>query len=646
MKCIVMILVFITCLYQIDFAQTPYYDAQVLKNRPEGIPIILTNEVQELLVKYYPGKKTTDITTVLLEKNPFFKDLFENKGSDAVGDIPIDKSMKSFSISSIGGLNGTNFADGLAKFLVKRFKEELTITFFQKFKDAIDSSIELKTLFPQTYSVLRVIDKDIYQFSAYLNTIREAFIKDLTSLYSNFKKFKDIRRYKNYFDVHPELYTILVNALYFIDSYAAGVHAGEAFAKYDTGNLRFSNIPLQHNMQNAVALGQAFSNSFRSSSPDHYWVPADSIGRFFTDTISWDMYFGLMYQKYGAISFDVQNHLQFVRFDSLLARGKRIADSLRPYKAFVETFTSQFQEVNEYFTELKEKKKEDIDYNDYYKLYNASLDLLEHGFSFIDLPYVELNPALETGIRSESGRWIYVARTTADLYIDVRTKNYSSAVLNTCSIIDTVFLNCTDKVKTGILKYGTFAAAIATAKTSDEVAAAIESIALPSGSARVKRESPVNISLNGYVGGIGGWEYMPALKEKQTSMTAGIAAQVGVAFSIGNLFKGSNKSTGGKSLTLFVPVIDVGALASFRLQDDSSKVSSEVQLKNIFSPGLFVYFGFGKCPISIGAGAQIGPQLREVTAKNNNIEKNYYIRYGLSVCVDIPILNFYTKPKK
>ena len=100
---------------------------------------------------------------------------------------------------------------------------------------------------------------------------------------------------------------------------------------------------------------------------------------------------------------------------------------------------------------------------------------------------------------------------------------------------------------------------------------------------------------------------------------------------------------GSKSLTLFVSMIDVGSLASFRLQNDSSKVASEIQLKNIIAPGLFLYYGLGKCPISIGAGVQIGPQLREVTAQNINIEKNYYLRYGLSICVDIPLLNFYTK---
>jgi len=135
------------------------------------------------------------------------------------------------------------------------------------------------------------------------------------------------------------------------------------------------------------------------------------------------------------------------------------------------------------------------------------------------------------------------------------------------------------------------------------------------------------------------------LTRRSQAKAAGFTAQVGVAFSIGHLMKGSKEKAGGKSLTLFIPIIDVGALASFRLRDDSSKVASEVQLKNIFAPGAFLYFGFGKCPISIGAGAQIGPQLREVTAKNINVDKNYYIRYGISVCVDIPILNFYTKSK-
>ncbi|MFT3908264.1 MAG: hypothetical protein QM737_02465 [Ferruginibacter sp.] len=718
-----------------SFSQIIYYDVIKLRGMLDDtrhFPAIKKDSVYTILKKYMANGITTPADFRDCAKNPFTCVYFDAANVFAANFI--EKGVD-FLPSSIGGLNVTNFADGIAKFLVKRFKEELSITFFQKFKKEIDQSQELRTLFPQTYKVLSAIDKDIYQFSAYLNTLREGFIKDLTNLYIDFKKFTQLDKYKKYFNDHPELNTIISTGLYLIDQYAAGVHAGDVLANYDTSNLKFRDTILRNNIRSSVLLAQAFSASFKSTSADHYWVPADSVKLFLSDKIKLELYFGLMYQKYGNITFYKAN-ADPLRFDKLLNDGKAVADSLAEYKNFAETFIDHAQEVSEYLSEIKGKKKADIDYNDYYKLYNASLDLFEHGLTFIDLPFVDLGTSLEDNIESQSVKWLFVARSAGDMYVDIRTKNYSSAILNAANILDTLLdvrqdaayarslsthlntlstalktaenasaektkrysnkinkiikkysksedladveyrnelhskgvndsnvIRCIDsvllhqrllnavgspkKITTTLLKYGTFASAVAAAKNSDEVEKAIESIALPSGSSRIKRESPFNISVNAYVGGFFGREYLPALKEKQNANTAGLSAPVGVAFSWGNIFK-PKADKGGKSISAFISLIDVGALASFRLQNDSSKVASEIQLKNIIAPGAFLYFGFGKVPISIGLGAQLGPQLREVPVKdpqNINIEKNYYIRYGLSIAVDIPVLNLYTRSR-
>ena len=51
-----------------------------------------------------------------------------------------------------------------------------------------------------------------------------------------------------------------------------------------------------------------------------------------------------------------------------------------------------------------------------------------------------------------------------------------------------------------LYKYGTFMAAVVQAKSSDDIENVIESFALPTGSARIKRESQFNVSLNAYAG--------------------------------------------------------------------------------------------------------------------------------------------------
>jgi len=78
-----------------------------------------------------------------------------------------------------------------------------------------------------------------------------------------------------------------------------------------------------------------------------------------------------------------------------------------------------------------------------------------------------------------------------------------------------------------------------------------------------------------------------------------------------------------------------------------------IQLKDIFSPGMFLSLGIPKTPLSINLGAQMGPNLRKVnvtdpgnTNPHNDFENRIYWRYSISVCVDIPVFNFYTKSKE
>lgn len=56
--------------------------------------------------------------------------------------------------------------------------------------------------------------------------------------------------------------------------------------------------------------------------------------------------------------------------------------------------------------------------------------------------------------------------------------------------------------------------------------------------------------------------------------------------------------------------------------------------------------GLPKIPISIGYGYQIGPRLREVTPTSNTVVENKYERWAGFIAIDIPLINFYSKPRK
>lgn len=738
-------------------AQNELTDALFLKKHSEYDPAAQTitikyktklqrDSVYSVIAKYFPAftdSSDFDDFRTAVAANPFYKGKVKLAGveQEALGKAALNKSINS-SLAGIGGINVTNFADGLARFMVERFKEELSTSFFERFKEDLNAPEykDLQLLFPQTQKILNTIDKNIYQYTIYINSLREAFKNDLSNLYAGMENVMDQKVYRDYFSSRPELKTILDVSGYLINAYAKGTHPGKVLADFDTTLLRSVNTTMQTNTRAAVATLQLFSESLRSSSGDRYWHSSSELPTV-QDPVLKRLYFGLLYQNKSlpAIRFTAESSHSSITLKSVFDSIAHTADSLNVYLLFIQNFTNEAGEVSDYVQELKEKNKKDIDYNDYYKLFNSAIDLFEYTSQAIDLPYAgQAIPAhIRNGIRMQSVRWLFVARASADLYVDVRTQNYSSAIINAVTIIDTVLntgvaqrllelkkaadgyaeklaagrskkelkalngqvdeytargesvslrtlqdnpatkgfndsilrkavdliatrenmdqLHARGKVREALLKYGSFMAAIANAQNSDDVKAAIESTVLPAGSYSVKRETNFNISVNGFVGPYAGTEYLPALKQKAWAGTVGFTAPVGIAFSWGNYGSGLRKDPpvvklnsrqkprGGQSVSIFVSLIDVGALASYRLGNDSSKVSSEIQLKNIVAPGAYFYWGLPKCPISLGIGAQVGPQLRQVTATQADIDRNFYLRVGMSLVVDIPFYNIYSR---
>ena len=121
---------------------------------------------------------------------------------------------------------------------------------------------------------------------------------------------------------------------------------------------------------------------------------------------------------------------------------------------------------------------------------------------------------------------------------NIAAGNYSSAVVTLRNLYDALTSQAApEKVRQvimkDIIKYGILMAGVVTAKSSDEVQEAIETVALPAGSSRIKRESLVNISLNAFVGLHGGHETIQHADNGNALNAFGLSAPVGVAFSWG-----------------------------------------------------------------------------------------------------------------
>ena len=632
----------------------PYYDAITI------VQLIRKGEGSSLISffnqsGYFTGdsiKTLTDLKNAVASNN-FLNQVIAPLTKEQLNIAAGQSGFASLSPTALAGASVTNFADGLAKFLVARFKQELTMAFFKRFKDDLNNPSygDLKLLFPHTWQTLQTIDQNIYQFSIYLNTLRSAFIQDLTNGYTNLQNVLQQQKYKDWFQrTHPELGTILYSSLYFINGLSAGQHPGAVLANFNPQQyIRLCNTcdtattSLQTNIRTSIGAVQLLSASIRSLSSTTYWVSADSVRQLTADPMTFKVYLGLLYQQAlqpptGAtapLAFSVYNTTTKV-YDSLTITSllNKVAaagsvDSLFAYQSFIEALADKATELNEAVADLKAKKKSEIDYNDYDKLFGASLDLLGQVSNFVNLPWLISNPQAKEDIQRVTTTLIFVARSAGSVYVDVRTKNYSSAIQNVAAVLDSLQVG-SGNFRGKLLTYGSFIAAVAEAQNSDQVQQAIESVALPVGSYTIKQHSAFNCSLNGYVGYAFDFNH---------GMSSGIYAPVGVSFSTA---LGGKKNLG--ALTLFGSLLDIGGIVAYRLNDASDSLKQNVRLESILSPSAQLIYEFPNVPLCICIGWRMTPKL---FYSNNTSFQSVSPRnvLNISALIDIPLFTISNRTK-
>lgn len=211
-----------------------------------------------------------------------------------------------------------------------------------------------------------------------------------------------------------------------------------------------------------------------------------------------------------------------------------------------------------------------------------------------------------------------------------------------------------------IFRYSAFLAAVATSRNPEDIKQAIRAIALPPGSYSIKRRSFANISLNAYPGLTGGLEIIQNSLGQKIAPNIGFTAPIGLAVSWGYRADIDNKKyledskyrrrvdhslnmrddrfLTGHSGSLFFPLIDLGAVVLFRLDDTESSLPEDIGFQQVFSPGIIYSHGFPNLPISLFAGAQLSPKLR----KFGDAPADSF-RFNFGVTVDLPMANFHTR---
>ena len=295
-------LIFILALLSlnISFGQIAFYDAINLSKLLDDKRHFINTAAQHdsllsILSKYKGGKiiKPTDFSDST--KNPFLYKFFDKNKTYSVN---FSSNVGNNIASSIGGIDVTNIADGFAKFIVKRVKQELSASFFDKFKQIISDTTgthkDLQTIFPKTYQAFMVIGDQIYNYEGYMQTLRESFENDLSALTANLPSIID--NDPKYFNKHQDLAALLSSGCYIAEDLKDKVHPGDILNDYPSEYLK----DLNPNLKGAIQTLQLISSSFRESASKKdtvYWVSSKQINQLVKDSIAFKIYLGLIYEN-------------------------------------------------------------------------------------------------------------------------------------------------------------------------------------------------------------------------------------------------------------------------------------------------------------------------------------------------------------
>lgn len=626
------------------YAQSIFQDAATIRENLDDTTneLELDSMIVSVLIQYFPElvqdrpdveqlHATASDVGPLLSENPFLSFIVPTGA-------PTEQTVQNFiglyqakGLSAVKGLDVTTYADALARFMVSRAKQELSIAFFERLQNHMKENVELQVLFPQTHNLLLSIGDDIYQFNVYLTSLRDVFRLDLGNIYTNLPALIGHQKYKSYFEDFPELSAIFENSFIVLNGLSNNNHPGEIFSE-----LSFDKFARHDSstVKGALQTIQFLSNSLRAGEDSHtFWITRSEFER---DLVTIRIYLGLLYQKEIIAGEEGQIVLAGRRLhellDSMAETETELQNSLRKYRGFYNQFLDHASMIHEYLEEISSIRADQRTFHDYYRYFKATLEVFEKVYAFAEVHGISIvsDPGLE--------KFTHTVHRLNDLYLSIHEQNYGSAIAHTISILDTLLADQFEG-RNQFFRYGSFMANVATATSSEEVQHIIEATVLPPGSYRAKRNSKFTVSVNSYLGAnvlFSADEYDIG----RFANHAGFYAPVGV--------EGSFSSSGmDYSISLFFSIVDLGAITRYRLNESDGRIDSTIRLGSIISPGASFIIGLPDMPISAGVSYSSQPSLQYDDSNEFITINRDQNKFGFSgfITVDIPLFNVYLKPR-
>ncbi len=664
-----------------SYSQT-FYDALRLKSYLSSIDGKFKNttssrdEIAAILRNYSSNViKNNAASTVATVMHDFDNNLFLKPfipGGYYAGGVAGTSGL----IGSIGGLDVTAFADGLAQFLVERTKEELNEAFFRKFAAFLNYYPEFKTLFPNTNVFVNSFNS--WEYANLINTLREAFDKDIKELLSNFIKLKDLTNadcpQKDENGNKDKLCDECAERMNSISDFfksngglflLAGVQIGSGILQnqkipdiinsvtqndFLLGYTNRANPALESDLKNSLKLLNIISLSLKSNETGRHYITEAEFKLLKDDAVLQQLYLGLLYQQIA----NAQIKINEVTVTDVIKPGNVAGVINYCTNLFNESKNLQTAFNNLSTHKLEGKTDLSVDYSNIFETTNKLFQAVS-ATNIID-------PRLQCP--KELNEAFNISSKTLQIAHDIAVRNYNAAVVGTLKLIhdqaDKYNTTHTDSrvpdFAATFLKYGSFASNVVLSKDPEEVKEAIKSFALPAGSSSIKKHTQFNISVNAYTGFVYG-----RIREKDSINTYTIKASDGKDSIVGikklqaiGVFApvgiGLNWGLGWRyrnpwSLSAFVSLIDIGAIVGYRFITDEGELSNKfkVNLSNIFAPGCNIILGLPNMPLSVGAGVQYIPTLQRDQSSNEFFNLDHSgLRYQVFIALDLPLLNIHT----
>ncbi len=416
------------------FSQNAYYDAIRLRalglgnKNIDGTNIIDIPE-KDPIINILSGKTYCGSITDLQEAykdNPFMQYI---TGSHDLG-TPDNNGV---GLSSIGGLDVTNFAQGLAQFMIKRAKQELTIAFFNRFQKFITDSNyrEVQILFPKTADI--IVNLLSYQYPQMLPTLRSAFNEDLQNLPFHLAEVLRLPRYKHLVNSYPQI-GLMVGSLSIIQGMQNGdtnvAEIIKQFAGLDAWNAENSDKSFI-NIKNGFGLAKIFSESLRDSVMDHDnpWISSKELNALISDKITFQIYLGLIYQQVKTVD------IKFILQSGTVHFAQKMEDNfdnIKFYHPYLNKFISMGEKIDGMIKEIKHKKELyiQITNEDTYNYIKTGIDAIELTFDFAKI--------FDSKIELNTSPYLSITRQGNELYKNIYKKEYSLAVINSLDILQNI----------------------------------------------------------------------------------------------------------------------------------------------------------------------------------------------------------------